>query len=200
VGSQDDWERSADEREATLPKLGTFPIAGLVRRVRRIADLSQRELAKTLGISSSTVGRVENGTLVPTLRLFQRMLAVAQLRLVAIDQEGHIVEPMRDIEDIRDGAGRLYPSHLDTILDPVGDEWWGTKYGLAKPPETFHRDRELRDYQRALSVYHVRTCVGYEGEPPVPPRRTEYGPWPVGFRRRRKKPRQRRWHQGGAQR
>lgn len=193
-GGYERWERAADERESGLPKLGTFPIAGLIRRVRRIADLSQRELARRLQVSSSTVGRAENGTLVPTLALFQRMLAVADLRLVVIDEEGHIVQPMRDIDDIRDGGGRLYPAHLDTILDPRPDEWWGTKYGLARPPETYHRDREWRDYRRALSVYQVRSYVGIDTPPPVRPVRrgpdgSEYGLWPVGFRKRRKRSR-----------
>jgi hypothetical protein len=35
-----------------------------------------------------------------------------------VDDEGHVVQPMRDIDDIRNGGGSLYPSHLDTILDP----------------------------------------------------------------------------------
>ena len=35
---------------------------GMVRRVRRIADLSQRQLAAAVGVSPSTVGRLMNAT------------------------------------------------------------------------------------------------------------------------------------------
>jgi transcriptional regulator with XRE-family HTH domain len=163
-GSTEDeraWARAADVREATLPKLGPYPIAGLLRRARRIAGLSQREFARQAGVSPSTVGRIESGAIVPVLPAFARMLAIAGLRLVVVDDAGHVVPPMRDIDDIRNGGGRLYPSHLDTILDPRPGEWWGDQYGLARPPETFHRDPRRREAQRARSVHSVREIWSY---------------------------------------
>lgn len=161
-GSIDDtWARAADAREAGLPKIGAYPVAGLLRRARRIAGLSQRELARRTGVSPSTVGRIESGAIVPVLPVFARMIAEAGLWLVMVDDEGHIVQPMRDIDDIRNGGGRLYPSHLDTILDPRPGEWWGDQYGLARPPETFHRDPKRREAQRARSVYSVREIWSY---------------------------------------
>jgi len=63
---------------------------------------------------------------------------------------------MLDRDDLRDGAERRYPSHLDTILDPRDGAWWAEKYGMALPPETFYRDRERRDAQRRRSVWEVR--------------------------------------------
>src|SRR5262245_53302717 len=157
-GSIDDseWARAADAREAALPKLGPYPVAGLLRRARRIAGVSQRELARRVAVSPSTVGRIESGAIVPILPVFARMIAVAGLWLVVVDHEGHIVQPMRDIDDIRNGGGCLYPSHLDTILDPRRGEWWGDQYGLARPPETFHRERERRHAQRERSVHSAR--------------------------------------------
>jgi len=55
-------------------------------------------------------------------------------------------------------AAMRYPSHLDTILDPVAGEWWADDYGLARPPETFYRDRRLRDAMRARSQWEVRVA------------------------------------------
>jgi transcriptional regulator with XRE-family HTH domain len=144
-----------------------FPFAGAVRRARRIADLSQRELARAAGVSQAAVSRIEAGALRPSVALLRRVLAVAGLLLVVVDQGGQVVEPMADWDDTRDGAERRYPSHLDTILDPEPDEWWGDKYGLMRPPETFRRDRLLRDMQRARSQWEVRVAK-YRFAPPPP--------------------------------
>jgi transcriptional regulator with XRE-family HTH domain len=152
----EDWVRAADAREESLPRAGLYPIAGLVRRARRIGDLSQRQMARLAQVSPSTVGRVESGAMAPTLDVFQRLLATAGLSLVVVDSTGHVILPMRDVEDTRDGADRHYPSHLDAILDPRPGEWWADSFGLARPPETFYRDRRRRDARRARSRWEVR--------------------------------------------
>lgn len=36
-----------------------------------------------------------------------------------VDNDGHIVQPTQDVDDVRNGGGRRYPSHLDTIRDRV---------------------------------------------------------------------------------
>jgi transcriptional regulator with XRE-family HTH domain len=163
----EEWARAADEREERLPRVGCYPIAGLIRRARRIADLSQREMARAARVAPSTVGRVESGVMAPTLEVFQRLLATAKLSLVVVDGEGHVVQPMRDIDDVRDGADRLYPSHLDTILDPLPGEWWADTYGLARPPETFWRNRARRDARRLRSQWQVRVKQ-FRGAPEPP--------------------------------
>ncbi len=61
-------------------------------------------------------------------------------------------------QDVADGAGRRYPAHRDTILDPVFGEWWADGYGLARPPETFRRNRVYRDYERRRSQWQVRVA------------------------------------------
>jgi len=132
-------------------RVGPYPIPGLVRRARRIADLSQREMAAAAGVSRSTVARVESGELTPSLDVTQRLLATAGLHLVVVDGEGRVVKPMRESDETRDGGGRRYPSHLDTILDPKDGEWWADEFGLARPPETFVRDRQRRDRMRAYA-------------------------------------------------
>jgi transcriptional regulator with XRE-family HTH domain len=164
----EEWMRIADTREEPMPKLGgAYPIAGLLRRARRVARVSQRELARRAGVSPSTVARVESGAIVPTLPAFERMLAVAGLRLVVVDDEGHVLTPMRDIADTRNGGGWRYPSHLDVILDPRPGEWWGDNYGLARPPETFHRDHDRRKAKQARSAWEVR--VSRHRHAPEPP-------------------------------
>ncbi len=39
-----------------------FPLPGLLRRIRRTADWSQRELAQRVGVSRATVAAAERGT------------------------------------------------------------------------------------------------------------------------------------------
>lgn len=145
-----------------------LPVVGLVRAARRRADCSQRELAARAGVAASTVGRIESGRLVPSVATLGRLLAVAGIELVAVDRHGRRVRPMQDDrDDLRDGAERRYPSHLDTILDPVDGQWWGEKYGMAAPPETFYRDRGRRDVQRRRCVWEVR--VAQNRAVPEPP-------------------------------
>lgn len=150
-------------------QMDRFPAGGLVRRARRIADLSQRQMAGRAGVSPGTVGRVESGTMTPSLAVLQRMLAAAGLCLAVIDHDGHVIQPMEIWDETLDGAGRRYPSHLDTILDPRPGEWWADQYGLARPPETFHRDRRYRDAARKLSQWEVRAAQHRaDPQPPDP--------------------------------
>jgi transcriptional regulator with XRE-family HTH domain len=146
------------------------PAAGWVRAARRRADLNQRDFAVRAGIAASTVGRIESGGLTPSLTVLARLLAVAEISLAAVDEDRRLVLPMLEAADVRNGAGRLYPTHLDTILDPRMGEWWGDRYGLARPPETFHRDRSTRDAQRARSRWEVRVKQTWrDPEPPIVP-------------------------------
>ncbi|MGK5444713.1 helix-turn-helix domain-containing protein [Micromonospora sp. URMC 105] len=144
-----------------------WPAAGIVRAVRRRADASQRELARWAEVHHGTIGKIEAGTLVPSIALLRRIIAAAGFRLAIVDEFGRVLQPMRDREDARDGAERRYPSHLDTILDPETGEWWADIYGLARPPETFHRNRAVRDAMRRRSQWEVRVAK-YRGDPPPP--------------------------------
>jgi hypothetical protein len=102
----------------------------------------------------------------PTVRL----LAAADLELVAVDPERRQVPPVLPLDDTRNGADRRYPVHLDTILDPRMGEWWGSRYGLARPPETFFRDKRRRDAQRARGRWEVRVKqTSRDAEPPIVP-------------------------------
>ena len=149
-------------------------VPGLVRAVRRRADMSQRELAKQAQVSRSTVARVESGQLTPSVDLLLRLLDIGRLSLVAIDENGNVVQPMRVWDDVRDGAERRFPAHLDLVLQPRPGEWWGDVYGLARPPETFHRNRRYRDAQRRRSRWEVRVKQ-FRYDPPPPAFRVEDG-------------------------
>jgi transcriptional regulator with XRE-family HTH domain len=151
--------------------IGGYRLSGIVRRVRRAADLSQRELAKAADVSPALIGAVEKGTRIPSLPSLQRILNAANYVLLVGDANGRLVVPLEVWQDVEDGAGRRYPAHLDTILDPAYGDWWADSYGLARPPETFRRNRAYRDYQRRLSRWEVRVAQA-RGEPqPRPPMR-----------------------------
>ena len=156
----------------------SLPVPGLVRRVRRIADLSQRQLAEHLGVARSTIGRIETGTATPSLSLLVRLLATADLRLVVVDPDNHVVEAMRVWDNRLDGAERRYPAHLDIILDPKRGDWWADIFGLARPPETFRRDRAARDYARRLSRWEI----GAGEQRRLPPPIGHYTPLVEGWR------------------
>ena len=147
-----------------------FPAGGLIRAARRRADLGQHALAIRAAVSQSTVSRAEAGGLTPSLAVLCRLLAVADLELVVVDRDNRLVRPMITWDDTRDGADRRFPAHLDTILDPRMGEWWGDRYGLARPPETFHRDGRRRDAQRIRSRWETRVAQ-YRAvpEPPTVP-------------------------------
>jgi len=137
-------------------QISGYPLTGIIRQVRRRADFSQRELAKFAHLSPAAVGAIESGRLTPSLPTLQRLLNAANCQLVVVDADGRLVVPLMVWRDTTDGAGRRYPAHLDTILDPEFGEWWADGFGLARPPETFRRNRKYRDWQRARSRREVR--------------------------------------------
>ncbi|MGY1858240.1 helix-turn-helix domain-containing protein [Modestobacter sp. SYSU DS0290] len=122
-------------------------LPGLLRRIRRMGDLSQRELAERLRVSKSTVAAVESGVRGLDVRVLERAAQLAGLRLAVLDERGREAPGMTDAA-VRDGAGRLFPAHLDTRH---GDEdWWGGPHlPRATPPRyTFSRERRYRDQRR----------------------------------------------------
>ena len=123
-------------------------------------------MSRIAKVAPSTIGRVEAGALTPSLAVLERLLGAAGLHLVVVDQYGRVIQPMADREDTHDGAGRRYPAHLDTILDPEPGEWWADIYGLARPPETLHRNRAVRDGMRRRSQWEVRVAKNRNVPPP----------------------------------
>jgi transcriptional regulator with XRE-family HTH domain len=116
----------------------------MIRRVRRIADLSQADLAHRLGVTPSAVARWESGAKQPNLVRLQEVLAVAGLRLAVTDDHGSHVPPMRS-DAVRDMAGRRFPAHLDVRpTDETPDH-----RGIKKPQLGTAPGRWWRDWHRA---------------------------------------------------
>jgi transcriptional regulator with XRE-family HTH domain len=131
-------------------RVAELDVANGVRRIRRMADLSQRQLAETCRISQSLVARAEAGKQDVLVGLLGRMAAVAGLRLAMLDDTGAEIGPM-DGDAVRDGAGRRFPAHLDTRYGDV--DWWHgvQRYSREQPWYTFDRSRDLRDGWRGRS-------------------------------------------------
>lgn len=127
-------------------------VGGYVRQVRRRTRMSQREIAAACAVSPSTISRAETGRSTVSLATFSRLLRAAGLCLVVVDEQMRRVPALEEPPETRDLAGRRFPAHLDLILDPEPGEWWGDRFGLVRPPETFHRDPAARHAHRV--VFH----------------------------------------------
>ena len=88
------------------------PYAGVVCRLRRVLDLSQRDLADAAGVSPSTVARAESDELAISLRALTALLAIGGYAVVVVDAAGTPVVPMSR-GALRDRGGRRHPAHLD---------------------------------------------------------------------------------------
>jgi HTH-type transcriptional regulator/antitoxin HipB len=131
-------------------------IPGLVRRVRRILDVSQRGLAAILEVSQSVVARWESGRVSPRASVLQRLLGLAGLKAVIHDEDGAEVTPMRG-DGARDRGGRRYPAHVDLTVRG----WW-TPPGAALTafyPAWVQRSRERRDPRISYTTCAWRRSV-----------------------------------------
>lgn len=124
----------------------------MIRRVRRVCDLSQRDLAARMGVSKSTVNRWESEDGEPSLSQLQQLLALAgwSLSIGPDPRENNGVEPSPMRADAaRDLQGRRYPAHLDVI----GFDSWEV-FRVRNPrsgPWRRSPRRETRDEQRRIS-------------------------------------------------
>jgi transcriptional regulator with XRE-family HTH domain len=127
--------------------MSPFDLPAVMRRIRRGADLSQRELAQRIGISKSAVARIESGLVGLDVRILARAAALAGLRLALVDESGEEV-PGMTAGAVRDRANRRFPAHLDTRYSE--EDWWHGphRYERDQPWYTFDRDRRLRDEYR----------------------------------------------------
>jgi transcriptional regulator with XRE-family HTH domain len=121
-----------------------FSLEGTLRRIRRTADMSQREMAAAAAIPRSTLAAGESGARDLGARALARAATVAGLRVALLDREGTEVRPMDD-DAVRDMVGRRFPAHLDTRYSE--EDWWHgpERYSRPQPWYTFDRDRGRRD-------------------------------------------------------
>jgi transcriptional regulator with XRE-family HTH domain len=102
-----------------------------VRRARREAQLSQREMATKVGISKSALARIESGEGEPSIATIFELLAVAGYFLIAVTPEGQLLRPF-DVEGARDLGGRRFPAHRQvfrTMRGDFADYWWSLSRG-----------------------------------------------------------------------
>lgn len=124
-----------------------FDLSGTLRRIRRLADLSQRELADRCDLSQSAVAHAESGRRDLPVEALARAAALAGLRVTLVDEDGREIGPMSP-GTVRDVSGRRFPAHLDTRhSDEVG---WLYEPRRDRPETwfTFARDRGGRDAVR----------------------------------------------------
>jgi transcriptional regulator with XRE-family HTH domain len=141
----------------TIKQPWRFPADDYVRQLRRVQDWSQRELAERVSVSRRFIERLEAGYVDPRVSQLGDLFAWAGWQLRVVDAEGCLVRPLSELGgDLRDGADRRYPAHLDVIVDPVRGDWWADTFGLQSPPETFARDRHQRDLRRAQSQWDLK--------------------------------------------
>jgi glycine hydroxymethyltransferase len=133
----------------------------LLRRARRIGDLSQRELAARAEVSARVVARIESGeTTAPRLDTLLSLVAAAGCHLaLRPGLPGDVAEPGPAATD---RAGRHFPAHLDVRpVDRFGT-WWGDwpfmstraekiwhRAPRQRPDNTFDLARWRRDVRRA---------------------------------------------------
>lgn len=117
------WDSMANWTQAERDYwfMGPFDggLPGMIRRVRRILDVSQRGLAALLKVSQSVVARWETGRTSPRWCMVEQLLRMARLRATVRDEQGEEVGPMR-ADGARTHAGSRYPAHVD--LRATG--WW----------------------------------------------------------------------------
>lgn len=118
------WDSMANWTQAERDYwfMGPFDggIPGMIRRIRRILDVSQRGLAALLDVSQSVVARWETGRTSPRTSMVERLLRMAGVGMGFRDEEtGEPVLPMR-ADGARTHGGSRYPAHGD--LRAVG--WW----------------------------------------------------------------------------
>ncbi len=136
----------------------TLDVSGILRLARRRADLSQRELARAIGVSPAAVARAESSGRA-TLALLEPALATAGLRLAVLDADGEPIRPMRP-DGVRDRGRRRLPAHLD----PFGQWGVGLPYRADRP---YPRPPGSASYvRRRLQRDLARSAVGTPADHP----------------------------------
>ena len=125
-----------------------FDLSGALRRIRRIADLSQRELAGAAGISVSAVAHAEAGSRNLPVSALARAATGAGLRLALLDEAGDEIACMTS-DAVRDLGRRRFPAHLDTVYSEERVDRYEHRRNRPQPWYTFDRLRETRDAERS---------------------------------------------------
>lgn len=157
-----------EEHQRAPAHTGRDDLGQTLRRLRRRADLSQRELALRAGVPASTVARIESGgTTNPRWRTVQRLVNAAGGSIHLGVDRGATPDPVPDPPTppppaggtLTDAAGRRYPAHLDVRQVQRAEDWWGAwwagwyhlprhRWPRQAPDHTFDLNRNRRDQRR----------------------------------------------------
>ena len=148
-------EGRRSDGEPVAAQTPRFDVVGVVLRVRRQLDLSQRDLARRLGVSHAAIARVEanrNGIDVADL---ERLVGLEGMRLAVLDESGAEMAPIPP-DWVRDNAGRRLPVHLDVRPpdDRPRSRLTDIHYDRAEPNAWYHH-RAHRDERRARGLHAV---------------------------------------------
>ncbi|TFV63126.1 XRE family transcriptional regulator [Geodermatophilus sp. DF01-2] len=127
--------------------MSSFDLSGVLRRIRRRADLSQRQLAAVCGLSQSAVAQAESGRRDLPVGALVRAAEQAGLRLALLDAAGREVAGMSP-DAVRDRYGRHFPAHLDTHFADEREGRYEHRYDRPRPWFTVDVDRAARDTLR----------------------------------------------------
>ncbi|WP_168209198.1 helix-turn-helix domain-containing protein [Agromyces intestinalis] len=138
-------------------ELSDVDVPGMVLRVRRLCDLSQRELGAIVGVDQSQIARIEGGNRRIDVAVLAHIVAVAGLRLALVDADGEPVATVpRDV--VRDNAGRRLPAHLDArpLSDRPISAMLDTHYDRPEPRAWYHHRarRDRRRHRYSLGPMH----------------------------------------------
>jgi transcriptional regulator with XRE-family HTH domain len=103
-------------------------VDGIVRAVRRMRRLSQRELAELAKLPTSTIDRLESGyTRDPRLGTLEAIFSATGYSLVVVNQFGRVLSTDDAHDRLRDRAWRRFPAHLEIepVIGELRDGWWG---------------------------------------------------------------------------
>ena len=128
-------------------RVSAFDLSGALRRIRRIADVSQRELASACGLSQSAVAQAESGRRDLSVSALVSAARLAGLRLALLNASGAPVPGMA-ADAVRDLGGRRFPAHLDTRRSDDGHGLYEPRRDRPETAFTFGRDRAGRDAWR----------------------------------------------------
>ena len=112
-------------------RMMSFPLPALLERARRLAGLSQRELAERAGTSQPAIARLEQGHASPTFATLERLAEAAgfalRLELVPITPPDPVVDAYKlDVDRtlLRANLARSIDERLRSLagLQRLGDE------------------------------------------------------------------------------
>jgi transcriptional regulator with XRE-family HTH domain len=178
----------------TLWVVSGFDIVGALRRIRRRADMSQRELARSCGVAHSVVARAEAGRRDVSVGFLARAADVAGLRVALLDERGCEIPGMTDA-GARDRGYRRLAAHLDTVHSEQRPGRYQHRPSRPQPTYTVDRDRGYRDWLRAREGTPEDHHVEHPGDSPAARSAARH----EAVRRRQDEAR-RRWLESGAAR